>query len=242
MTHLKTALIAALFIAALPACSAPAADKTSSAPERLMTVSGHGEARHAPDMSTLTAGVQTQGTTAKEALQANTQDMNKVFAALKSLGIADTDMQTSDFSVQPIYEPGLPGQPRSGPPKIVGYQVSNQVTVTLRDLPKLGPALDALVSAGANQMYGVRFGIADTDALMDKARDAAIKEAARKAQLMAKSAGVKLGRIISISESASGAPVPMYAVRAKAMAAEAVPTAAGEQVISDDATLVYEIE
>ena len=240
--HLKLVLATALILAGSAACSANTGDKAADELQRVMTVSGHGEARHAPDMATASAGVRTQGTTAQQALQVNTQDMNKVFATLKSLGIADADIQTSNFSVQPLYEQAQPGQQQNGPPRIVGYQVFNQVTVTLRDLTKLGAALDALVASGANEMYGVNFGIADTDPLTDEARDAAIKDAMRKAALMAKSAGVRLGRIMSISESSAGPPVPMYAARAKMASTETVPTAAGEQVLAADASLVFEIE
>src|SRR5262249_23004817 len=98
------------------------------------------------------------------------------------------------------------------------------------------------ITAGANEMYGVSFGIANTNQLTDEARDTAIKDAARKAELMAKSAGVKLGRLTSISESSSAPPVPMYQARFAKAAEASVPTAAGEQVLSADATLVYEIE
>ncbi|MFZ1992421.1 MAG: SIMPL domain-containing protein [Alphaproteobacteria bacterium] len=240
--HLSTLLAAALVIAVSAACSAPAENNTSDdAPQRLLTVNGHGEARHAPDMATISAGVRTHAATAQDALRANTGAMNKVFATMKPLGIADADMQTSNFSVQPVYQQTPPGMPQTEPNKIIGYQVFNQVTVIVRDISKLGTALDAFITAGANEMYGVSFGIANTDQLTDAARDAAIKDAARKADLMAKSAGVKLGRLMSISESSSAPPVPMY--RAQFAKAEAsVPTAAGEQVLSADASLVYEIE
>ena len=238
--HFASVLAAALIIAVGASCSAPA-DNKADGPQRLMTVGGHGEARHAPDMSTISAGVRTQGTTAQGALRANTAAMNKVFATMKSLGIAATDMQTSNFSVQPVYQQPAPGQAQTEPAKIIGYQVFNQVTVIVRDLSKLGTALDAFVTSGANEMYGVNFGIANPDPLTDEARDDAVKDAARKAALMAKSAGVKLGRIMSISESSSAPPQPMYKARA-AMAAESVPVADGEQVLSADATLVYEIE
>ena len=240
--HIVTVLAAAVVLIVGAACSAPAANSTSSnAPQRLLTVNGHGEARHAPDMATISAGVRTQAATAQDALRENTTAMNKVFATMKPLGVGDKDMQTSNFSVQPVYQQNPPDQPQTEPNKIIGYQVFNQVTVIVRDVSKLGTALDAFVTAGANEMYGVSFGIANTDQLSDEARDAAIKDAARKADLMAKSAGVKLGRLMSISESSSAPPVPMYQARfAKAEAS--VPTAAGEQVLGADATLVYEIE
>jgi len=225
------------------ACRAPADTGSSSgAPQRLLTVNGHGEARHAPDMATISAGVRTQAATAQDALRGNTAAMNKVFATMKPLGIAERDMQTSNFSVQPVYQQAPSDVPQTEPAKIIGYQVFNQVTLIVRDISKLGDALDAFVAAGANEMYGVSFGIANTDQLTDEARDAAIKDAARKADLMAKSADVKLGRLISISESSSAPPEPMYRARLAKAEGAPVPTAAGEQVLAADATLVYEID
>ena len=240
--HIAAMLAATIVIATCSACSAPSANSApSNTAQRVLTVNGHGEVRHAPDMATISAGVRTQGATAQDALRENSAAMNKVFETMKPLGIADVDMQTSNFSVQPVYQQSPPGVPQTEPAKIIGYQVFNQVTVIVRDTAKLGTVLDAFVTAGANEMYGVSFGIANTDQLTDEARDAAIKDATRKAGLMAKAAGVKLGRLTSISESSSAPPVPMYQARfAKAEAS--VPTAAGEQVLSADATLVYEIE
>ena len=241
--QLASIFAAALVIVAGTGCSAPAGGSTSSdaLSRRLLTVNGHGEARRAPDLATITAGVRTQAAAAQDALRQNTDAMNKVFATMKQLGIDEKDIQTSNFSVQPVYQENAPGVPQTEPNKIAGYQVVNQVTVIVRDIAKLGTALDAFITSGANEMNGVSFGIANAGPLTDEARDAAIKDAARKATLMAKSAGVKLGRLTSLSESSSAPPVPMYQARF-AKAETSVPTAAGEEVLSADATLVYEIE
>ncbi len=206
---------------------------------RLITVSGEGEATAVPDRAMLSAGVVTQEATAAAALAANTRAMNAVFATLKKLGIAEKSIQTSNFSVSPQYTPYQ--QNATEPPRIVGYQVSNTVTVKVDDLKNLGTALDALVSSGANQVNSVDFSIGDTKALLADARAAAIKDAMDRAQIYAKSAGVALGRVMSINEGGSEAPRPMYRGVALAMEAAPVPVSAGEQTITADVTMTLEI-
>jgi len=229
-------LVPALLVlgAALSACN-----PVGSPPQRTFSVSGHGEARAAPDIAMVSTGVRTQGATAKEALQRNTAAMSEVFKAIKALGIADKDVQTSNFSVQPIYEPYREGQ--VNPQRIVGYQVFNQVTATVRDLARLGEALDTFVSAGSNELQGISFSIDKADPLRDEARTAAIKDALHKAEIMTKAAGVKLGRLVTMSESGGGRPMPA-APMAMARAEKSVPIAAGEQVLDADVQLTYEIE
>jgi uncharacterized protein YggE len=234
-----TALLAFGLVAT--ACSSQAED-SGDAPQRTITVTGQGEARAAPDLARLSAGVRTQAGEARQALAANTQAMNKVFAAMRQLGIADKDMQTSNFSVRPIYARRPPGQPQTEPAKIIGYQVSNQVSVVVRDLAKLGADLDAFVGAGANQLYGVSFDIADPDPLLDKARQAAVKNAMHKAELLTKAAGVKLGKLLTMSESSSSGPVPKLALARAAMETAPVPTAAGEQAVEARVNLTFAIE
>ena len=128
-----------------------------------------------PDQAQLSAGVTTVATTAEAALAENARKMNGVFAALKRIGVPDKSIQTSNFSVSPQYPPY--NQNTTGLQRIVGYQVSNQVNVTLDDVKKLGPALDALVAAGANQINSVGFSIRDTGALLVTAREAAVADA-----------------------------------------------------------------
>src|SRR5262249_13871648 len=126
-------------------------------------------------------------------------------------------------------------------PRITGYQASNQLEVRLEDVNKLGTALDALVSAGANQMHGVSFLIRNDSDLLSQARAAAVVEARTKAETYAKAAGVGLGTILSISEEGSAGPRPLYAAAPMAMA-KAVPVAMGEQSVSADVTIIWEIK
>jgi uncharacterized protein YggE len=229
--------------AMLVAGPALAADVKGPPPmPRLITVSGQGESSAVPDQAELTAGVVTQGATAAEALAANSRAMTNVFDALKKAGIAEKSIQTSNFSVSPQYTPYKPDS--TEPPRIVGYQVSNNVTVKVSDLKKLGPDLDALVSSGANQVSGVSFSIADTKSLMEDARAKAVKDAMAHAETYAKAAGVDLGRVMSISEGGGQAPQPVFLAMAREapMAAPPPPMAEGEQTIEADVTMMFEIK
>jgi uncharacterized protein YggE len=203
---------------------------------RTMAMSGHGEVKAAPDQVQVNAGVNTNASTAAAALAANTTRMKGVFAALTRLGIPDKNIQTVNFSVSPQYTNGGENQP----PRLTGYQVSNQVTVRLEEVGKLGAALDALVTSGANQMNGVSFSIKDTSTLLTTAREQAVADARARAETYAKAAGVSLGPIQSISEGGNDAPRPMY--KAVMMAADrSVPIAAGEESVSADVSVVWEI-
>ena len=209
---------------------------------RTVSVSGEGEERGKPDSARLSAGVITQAPNAAAALTANTAAMNRVFTALKMIGIADNKIQTSNFSVQPQYAPFRPDAPE---PRntITGYQVSNQVSVTLDDLDKLGPALDALVRSGANQLGGVSFAIANPKPLAERARTAAVADAAAKAKTLAAAAGVSLGPLLSIQEGSAVQPVPVFALQRAAVAAPAPPPVAiGEETVSVNVTLIYAIQ
>lgn len=228
---MKTAL-AGLALAALLVTPAWA----DSAP-RTLSMSGHGEVMGAPDQVQVNAGVTTSGPTAAAALAANTARMRGVFAALVKLGVPEKNIQTSNFSVSPQYN-----NPRNGEvPVLTAYQVSNEVTLRLNDVGRLGGALDALVSAGANQMNGISFSIHDPAPLLDQARTGAIADARARAQTYARAAGVTLGRVLSISEGGGEAPRPMFRMAAM-VAGSAAPVAAGEQSISADVSVVWEIQ
>lgn len=225
------------FAIALTVLAGPASAAADSPPQRLLTLSGEGEAAAPPDEAQLSAGVTSEAKTAAEALAGNTEKMNAVFATLKKMGIADKSIQTSGFSVSPQYPPYNSKEPRH----ITGYQVSNAVTVKVDDLAKLGTALDALVRSGANEVNGVRFSIRDPVPLLAKARIDAVKDAMAKAETYAKAAGVTLGPILSIAES--GTEVPRPAMRVMAMdAAGPVPVAPGEQTVSANVTVTWEIQ
>lgn len=231
------AAVLLLFVAAqvLPASAANAAD---TQPKRLLTVSGEGEMTAAPDEAQLSAGVVSESRTAAAALATNTEKMNAVFATLKKTGIPDKAIQTSGFDVSPQYPP----YDSKGPRHIIGYQVSNTVTVKVNDLAKLGTALDALVNSGANQVNAVSFSIHDPKPLLVRARGEAVKDAMAKAETYAKAAGVTLGPILSISEGGGGMPPPVP-MRVMALDASAPPPMApGEQTVSASVTIAWEIE
>jgi uncharacterized protein YggE len=211
----------------------------------LLTVSADGRSTRAPDLAVFGAGVTTQGSTAGEAMSANAAAMAKVLAALKKAGIADKDVQTSTINLNPVY-----GQPVVAPngmvtqePRIVGYQASNQVSVKQRNLKAMGQVLDALVSAGANNINGPSFQIDNADAAQDEARLAAMTKARARAQLYAKAAGLRVIRAISISEGGGfQPPMPvMYAKAAMADAGAPTPIAVGEVESQVSVTVQYEL-
>lgn len=229
--RILTALLLCLAAASAPLCPAWA----QTAP-RSLSMTGQGEVKAAPDTVTLSAGVTAQAPTAAAALAGNSGRMQAVMAALKSQGVDDKNIQTADFSVSPQYTDGNDNQPR----RLTGYQVTNQVSVRLDDVGKLGATLDALVNAGANQVNGIDFSIRDLSALLTQARQQAVADALDKAQTYAKAAGVTLGPILSISESDNSAP-PRPVFMAMARASKAVPVAMGEESVSANVLIVWEI-
>jgi uncharacterized protein YggE len=225
-------------VAALALALVAVAPTDAAAPGTL-SVSGQGEVRAAPDQAVLSTGVTTTAPTAAAALSENAAKMNAVFATLKRLGVPDKSIQTSNFMVSPQYPPYNANE--TGVQKIVGYQVSNQVSVTLDDPKKLGPTLDALVAAGSNQINSVGFAIRDSAGLMAKARAAAVADAIARAHTYAAAAGVTLGPILSIQEAESEGPRPMYSVVGAARVAAPTPTAPGEQSVSANVTVVFSL-
>lgn len=231
---LAAGTIVAAYLAATPAIAQEAKIVRS------ISMSGHGEVMIAPDMANISIGVVSQAATAREAQTANNQTMSQIMAALKAAGIAEKDIQTQNYTVQPRYDYTNNTQP----PRLVGYDVSNTVMIAARDLSKLGEVLDATVTAGSNMINGISFGVAKPEAARDEARKLAAADATRKARLYAEASAVKLGKVISISEG--GGYSPPLPVQAKAMRMEAadgaVPIAQGEQVIAIDVNIAWEIE
>jgi hypothetical protein len=207
---------------------------------RSISLSGHGEVHVAPDMAIVTVGVMSSAATAREALDTNTKSMEAIMAALKDAGIEMRDMQTSNFMVNPRYDYG---QNNTQPPKVVAYDVSNNVTVTVRKLESLGAALDQVVSSGSNQINGVMFQVSKPEAATDEARKLAVADAQSKAKVYADASGVALGNIVSLSEGGGyQPPVPVYkSMRAEGASAD-VPIAQGEQTIAVDINITWEIK
>jgi uncharacterized protein YggE len=224
---LRHALPTALAFLAL---AAPPGALAQPAPPAI-AVTGTGSVYAAPDTARIQAGVVTEAARASEAVAANTAAMQKVFAALDAAGIEKKYVQTSRFDVSPVYADG--GVVR-GRPQIAGYQATNQVSVEVRGVDRVGAVLDALVGAGANEMGGVSFEIAEPAPLLDEARRKAVADARRKADLYARETGTTLGRVLRVDETGGGpGPMPVaFARMEKADMAAPPPMAPGQLEIA----------
>jgi uncharacterized protein len=215
----------ALFLAATPV--------VSQAADRLVTVIGEASISVKPDTAVIRIGVTSQGKTAKAASEANAKEMTAVLAAIKANGVADRDIQTSRLSLQPQYDPN-----KGGTARLLGFRVTNQLTVKIRETDKLPDFLDRTVAAGANEMSGIEFIVSEQSKLLDQVRAEAIVNAHRKAELYAHAAGAKVGHVVSITdEGAIQPPSPVKAFRA----GSAVPIAPGEQMLRAAVTVSYEL-
>lgn len=207
-------------------------------PARTISVSGRGTAATVPDMAMIQTGVVTQAKLAADAMEQNNQVTQRLMTELKNMQVADTDMQTAQFNVQPEYERGDRGQRK---PEIVGYRVTNQLRVRVRDLDQLGALLDALIRAGSNQVSGISFDVDDQTSVLNAARKKAIADARDKAKLYAAAAGVAVGRVLSISEQQISVPQPRFYARGEAAMAS-VPVAKGEQEFVATVNVTFELE
>ena len=206
---------------------------------RTLSLVGHGEARVAPDMAIVSVGVLKQAPTAAEALSANTAAMTEVMAALKAANIDARDIQTSNFMVSPRYD-----YADNQPPRLTGYDVSNTVTIAIRKIDQLGGLLDTLVSAGSNQINGISFQVSKPDQALDQARKLATEDATRKAKLYAGAMQLKLGPVLAISEGVNyspPAPMMMKSMRGGAEMSADVPISGGEQSLTIDVNVTWEI-
>ena len=231
--------LAALAPAALAQTTpAPAADSMFRA--TTLNLSAVGEVDVAPDMATINLGVQTEAPTAQGAMQANAQQMSRVMAALNRAGIAARDIQTSNLNLNAQYD-----YVENQPPRLRGYQASNQVTVKVRDLARLGAAVDATVNAGANQINSISFGLNDRSQAENQARQAAVRDLQAKAALYAQATGYRVGRLVTLSEgttySAPQPPMPyMTMARAESMK-DSTPVSGGELTVRVDISGLYEL-
>jgi uncharacterized protein len=199
----------------------------------LITVTGEGEVAVVPDLAILGAGVTTTGKTAREASEANAKMMTSVMAALKAAGIAAQDVQTSWLSLHPVRD-NNPNELR-----ITGFQATNQVTVKLREVAKTAEVVDRLVAAGANDIAGIHFEVSSPSKPLDRARETAIADARRKAEVYAQAANVQLGALVNISEESSVVPGPIPMRQART--AEATPVSPGEQMQRISVSVSFEL-
>ena len=243
MPMLRTLALALALAAGTPmtACAQPqtATGYAMPADGTLLSVSAEASAKRVPDVATISTGVVTQAADANAAMRANAVQMDKVMAAIKAAGIGERDVQTSGINLNPQYK-----YVENAPPSIVGYQASNTVNVKVRDLSKLGKVLDAFVEQGANQVNGPSFEVDKPDEAYDEARVAALKKAQARAQTYADALGLKVRRIVSISEGGASFPRPMPMMRA--MAADAgfakeTSVSPGETTLSVNIDVVFEL-
>jgi uncharacterized protein YggE len=227
---------ATILVIAVFGLPVPALAQTQEMPRPQVTVPGEATLAVAPDTARLQAGVISEGRTAREASEANKKTMAAVMAAITSAGIAEKDIQTSRYSIQPIYDQGRPV-----PGAFKGFQASNNVTVKIRDLDKIGDIIDQTVAAGANSMGGVEFLVAEPSKMLDAARAEAVADARRKAEILAEAAGVKLGSALTITEQSSGFQYPQLYMRAAGVQAGETPVAAGEMTLRAAVTVSFEL-
>lgn len=222
-------MAAAAVLAAQPAVA-------ESALPPAISVVGEATIQVPPDVATVDGGVSTDAKTAREAAEANTEAMTKVLQALKASGIKEQDLQTSRLSLLPQY--AAPNRP--GPNSLTGYRATNRVTVRLTDVSKVAGVIDTLVGAGANEIGGVSFSVASTSKLLDEAREKAMADARRKAEIYAGAAGVALGAPLGIAEDSTQGPSPYR--RVAAGLAAAAPVAPGEETLSISVSVSWAIK
>ena len=226
--------VLALALRPVPVAGAPAT--TDQPATHTITVAGTGTITVVPDIARVGVGVTITKSTVKAAREAAAKSMTAIIAAVRALGVDEKDIKTTGLNLYPQYNNGTPQ-------KVVGYTISEQIQITVRDLDKTGDVVDAAMASGATDTSGIWFDVADPAKTMDEARAAAVEAARASAQAMATAAGVNLGSVASISESQASFPYP-YAQRAAGAADAATPTPVqpGTQDVQATVTVVFEID
>ena len=233
--HIPAVMLAAIFI--LSACGPATIVANPLPPQRTLNVNGTGMVTLTPDIAYINIGVHTENADAKQAVADNNTQAGAIIAALKGMGIEDKDIRTTNFSINPSQQYDSNG-------KLTGiiFMVDNTVYITIRDLTKVGDILTAAVEAGANNINGITFDVADKTAAITQGRAQAVKDASQQATSLATAAGVTLGPIQTISYYNSS-PVPMTMdVKSFNAAGGAVPVQAGQMTITVEVNVVYEIK
>jgi uncharacterized protein YggE len=239
---MRLALLTASLIAAAVPMTAAQAQAASAITQTItgtrLDINATGEVTRVPDVAIISAGVQSRSTTASGALQDTADRMQRVIAALKRAGVADRDIQSSNVSLNPEYR-----YPENQAPQLVGYTANNSVSVRFRDIRNSGKILDALVAQGANQLNGPQLTIDNPEAALDEARANAVAAGRARAALYARSLGLRVARIVSVSESGGyavppPAPMPMMA-RADMAQTKIEP---GEQKLQVSLAMTFELQ
>jgi hypothetical protein len=239
---MKSKLLAAAALAILAPAAAgaqtPAAVQAITGTRLDLNVTG--EVSRVPDIAIISAGVVTRAATATAALEQNAQRMERVRSALRRAGIEERDIQTSNISLNPEYR-----YAENVPPRLVGYTASNQVNVRFRDIRNTGKILDALVAEGANQINGPNLTIDEPEAALDEARMKAIANGRARADLYARALGMRVVRLLSVSEGGGhSVPPPVVMMRAEAMSAGRADTKIepGQQEVQVTVTMSFELQ
>jgi uncharacterized protein len=253
-----------LFLAALLAVSPAALHAQTPQPEisigpasTVLSINAEGETRRTPDIAMFSAGVVTQSATASGAIRDNSARMSAVVAALRQAGIAEHDIQTSTISLNPVFtnpdrdamirarELGQPLPPEANIRRIVGYEARNTVQVRVRNLANMGRVIDTLVSVGANEINGPNFTLDQHQAALDEARLDAVTKGRQRAELYARAAGLRVARILSISETGGYHPmresIMVTGARMDAVAPPPPPVAPGELTLGVNVTMQFEL-
>src|SRR4051794_16812325 len=240
---MRQTLLAALLLGAASLPTAAYAQQTPSIMQTIagarLDISATGEVTRVPGIATIPAGVVSRSATATGALQDAADRMQRVLAALKRAGVADRDVQTSNISLNPEYR-----YVENQPPQLTGYTASNQLTIRFRDIRNSGKILDALVSQGANQINGPSLTIDKPETALDEARARAVSAGRARAELYARSLGMRIVRVVSVSESggyAAPPPMPMYA-RAEIAQAADTKIVPGEQKLQVTLAMTFELQ
>ena len=233
---IRTMMIMAALLAAAPAAAQQPPEIRAIDGTRLDVVAT-GEATRVPDIVRINAGVSTQAPTATEAIRQNAARMESVRAALRRAGVAERDIQTSAINLYPDWR-----HIENRTPELIGYRAQNQVNIRFRDIANAGRILDALVAAGANEINGPSFEIEQPEAALDEARMEALANARARAELYARALGMRVRRVLSVSEAGMGAMPPRPVMMREMAAQDATRIVPGEQSLIASLTVSFELE
>lgn len=229
-------------LALAAAVAMPAIANAAEAPQPpRIIVSGEGEATVEPDLALLSLSVMREAKTAREALNANNDAMAAVIAAMKAAGIAERDLQTAGIQINPRYN--YTNKPDGNQEaELIAYQVTNTLSVRVRDISKTGEILDKAVSLGVNQGGGISFTNENPATVVTEARKKAVADAIAKAKTLAEAAGVSVGKVLEITDqSYAPPPMPMNA-KAYDAAGASVPVQAGENAYKVMVNVTFELK
>lgn len=238
MKILLATLLAAAAVPAAPAMAQVTTGLAQPITGTRLELTATGEATRVPNLAMISAGVVTRAATATAALQQNSARMERVLAALRRVGIAERDIQTSAISLNPEYQ-----YQENQPPRLVAYTASNQVTIRFRDIRNSGQVLDILVAEGANQISGPNMTIERPEEALDEARTNAVAAGKARAELYARALGKRVARVISVSEGGGYYPPPPMPMAERAvMAAAKTEILPGDQKLQVSLAMVFELQ